>query len=93
MFFTLVEGQTRLVQHLSAVLSPFRASSEAGMMLTIPPNHPALTEAVSQWLSAHHVCVPVCLLFLFHVICILSFVVCFILFLLCNKICQNRVKV
>ena len=86
MFFTLVEGQTRLVQHLSAVLSPFRASSEAGMMLTIPPNHPALTEAVSQWLSAHHVCVPVCclcfMLFVFYrllfVLYCLFYIVCFV---------------
>ena len=82
MFFTLVEGQTRMVQHLSAVLSPFRASSEAGMLLTIPPNHPALTEAVSQWLSVHHVCILVCLLF---VLCYLFIVVCFMLFVLHNE--------
>ena len=59
MFFTLVEGQIRLVNHLSGVLSPFGASSDAGMLLTMPPNHPALSEAVAQWLSAHHVCILV----------------------------------
>ena len=56
MFFTLVEGQIRLVNHLSAVMSPFGASSEAGMLLAMPPNHPSLSEAVAQWLSVHHVC-------------------------------------
>jgi len=55
-FFTLVEGQFRLVQYLSGVLAPFSGSSEAGRLSTAPPTHPALSEAVAQWLSAHHVC-------------------------------------
>ena len=61
-FFTLVEGQIRLVNHLSAVMSPFGASSEAGMLLAMPPNHPSLSEAVAQWLSVHHVCLFICVI-------------------------------